>query len=66
MDCVDAYVQIADWDANKVRDKLRRDIDAHAAALRSEKLTEISTEYEVKRLELHSSLEGLIYFRKCR
>eukprot|EP00250_Pteridium_aquilinum_P020464 c24824_g1_i1 orf=337-2970(-) len=48
--CADSFVQIAGWDASKVRDKLRRDIDAHANALRTEKLADIATQSE-KHLE---------------
>ncbi|KAK6264395.1 hypothetical protein SCA6_019829 [Theobroma cacao] len=30
--CADAAIRQADWDASKVRDKLRRDIDAHTSS----------------------------------
>ncbi|MCO5586652.1 hypothetical protein L7F22_040594 [Adiantum nelumboides] len=48
--CADAFVPIAGWDAGKIREKLLRDIDAHATALRAEKLADIATQFE-KRLE---------------
>uniref|UniRef100_A0A0D6QUT6 Protein ROOT HAIR DEFECTIVE 3 homolog n=2 Tax=Araucaria cunninghamii TaxID=56994 RepID=A0A0D6QUT6_ARACU len=47
--CADATVSQATWDSSKTREKLRRDIDAHASSVRAEKLTEITTNFE-KRL----------------
>lgn len=43
----DASIQQAKWDPSKVRDKLRRDIDAHVSSVRAEKLSELSAQYEV-------------------
>jgi hypothetical protein len=43
----DASVRQAKWGASKVRDKLRRDIDSHALAVRNAKLLEITTNFEV-------------------
>jgi hypothetical protein len=42
----DASVRQAKWGASKVRDKLRRDIDSHALAVRNAKLLEITTNFE--------------------
>ncbi|XP_009341194.2 protein ROOT HAIR DEFECTIVE 3 homolog 2 isoform X2 [Pyrus x bretschneideri] len=53
--CADATIQQANWDASKVREKLRRDIDAHASSVRSAKLAELNSNYEKK---LSSSLSG--------
>ncbi|KAK6150198.1 hypothetical protein DH2020_017723 [Rehmannia glutinosa] len=44
--CLDAAIEQADWDASKVRDKLHRDIEAHASLIRSERLSEVIAEYE--------------------
>ncbi|KAM7483840.1 hypothetical protein LguiB_008423 [Lonicera macranthoides] len=46
--CADAVIKQANWDSAKVRDKLRRDIDAHVAEVRSVKLSEFTTLYEEK------------------
>ena len=43
-----AIIEQADWDTSKIRDKLRRDIDAHIAAIRADKLSELSSKLEVK------------------
>lgn len=43
----DAVIEQVNWDMSKVRDKLRRDIDAHIASIRAAKLSEIITLYEV-------------------
>lgn len=43
----DAAVRHANWDASKVRDKLRHDIDSHASSVRTAKLSEITTNFEV-------------------
>lgn len=43
----DATIQQANWDASKVREKLHRDIEAHASAVRSAMLSEVLAEYEV-------------------
>lgn len=44
---VDAIIDQAKWDSSRVRDKLRRDVDAHITEVRSAKLTEVTTLYEV-------------------
>ncbi|KAM7257902.1 hypothetical protein ACFE04_013643 [Oxalis oulophora] len=44
--CADVVVRQADWDATKVHDKLRRDIDAHISAVKSAKLSELVANYE--------------------
>ena len=43
----DAVVELANWDSSKVRDKLRRDIEAHVASVRAAKLAELTSSYEV-------------------
>ncbi|XP_028759325.1 protein ROOT HAIR DEFECTIVE 3 homolog 2-like isoform X1 [Neltuma alba] len=42
----DAAVQQANWDASKVREKLRRDVDAHAVSVQSEEISGIMTNSE--------------------
>ncbi|GFQ04473.1 protein root hair defective 3 homolog 2 [Phtheirospermum japonicum] len=59
--CSDAAIEQANWDAfSKIREKLHRDIEAHAYLVRSEKLSEVIAEYE-KRLSaaLIEPLEAL-------
>ncbi|ONI11430.1 hypothetical protein PRUPE_4G106400 [Prunus persica] len=53
--CADAAIQQADWDASRVREKLKRDIDAHASSVRSAKLSELNINYEK---QLSASLSG--------
>lgn len=43
----DAAIELANWDLSKVRDKLRRDIDAHIASVRAAKLSDLIAHYEV-------------------
>lgn len=43
----DATIEQANWDVCKVRDKLLRDIEAHASQVRSKKLSEVVEEFEV-------------------
>lgn len=43
----DAAIEQANWDPFKARDKLRRDIDAHVASVRTAKLSELNALYEV-------------------
>ncbi|XP_010654523.1 protein ROOT HAIR DEFECTIVE 3 isoform X1 [Vitis vinifera] len=54
-ECADAVIEQANWDTSKVRDKLRRDIDAHVAAVRATKLSELTALYEGK---LNEGLSG--------
>ncbi|XP_077212329.1 protein ROOT HAIR DEFECTIVE 3-like [Tasmannia lanceolata] len=42
----DAAIKQANWDSSKVREKLRRDIDAHVASVRAAKLSELNSLYE--------------------
>ncbi|KAL8107577.1 hypothetical protein AgCh_024115 [Apium graveolens] len=49
--CTDAIIKQADWDVSKLRDKLCRDIEAQAAFICNEKLSELIAKYE-KKLEL--------------
>ncbi|RXH98786.1 hypothetical protein DVH24_011111 [Malus domestica] len=59
--CADAAIQQANWDASKVREKLRRDIDAHASSVHSAKLTELNSNYEKKlSLSLSGPVEALL------
>ncbi|BFG28357.1 hypothetical protein CerSpe_146310 [Prunus speciosa] len=54
--CADAAIQQANWDASRViREKLRRDIDAHASSVYSAKLSELNVNYEK---QLSASLTG--------
>ncbi|CAN4089088.1 unnamed protein product [Withania somnifera] len=54
-ECTDAIIDQAKWDSSRVRDKLRRDVDAHIAEVRSAKLAEVTTLYETK---LNEALAG--------
>lgn len=47
IDFSDAIIKQANWDTAKVREKVQRDIDAHISAVRSSKLSELTTYYEV-------------------
>lgn len=49
----DAVIEQANWDTSKVRDKLRRDIDAHISSVRDAKLSELTTFYEVTASSVH-------------
>ncbi|KAK4481986.1 hypothetical protein RD792_012902 [Penstemon davidsonii] len=51
----DVDIDQANWDSSKVRDKLRRDIDAHITAVEAAKLSELTTMYEKK---LNEALSG--------
>ncbi|CAL8149064.1 unnamed protein product [Prunus armeniaca] len=54
--CADAAIQQANWDASRVvREKLQRDIDAHASSVYSAKLLELNVNYEK---QLSASLIG--------
>ncbi|AQK96226.1 Protein ROOT HAIR DEFECTIVE 3 [Zea mays] len=44
----DAAIQQVNWDTSKVRDKLRRDIEAHVASVRAAKLSELCAKYEAQ------------------
>ncbi|KAL8113720.1 protein ROOT HAIR DEFECTIVE 3-like isoform X3 [Apium graveolens] len=57
----DAIIKQANWQSTKVRDKLRRDIDAHVAAVRTSELSELTTTYEKKLCEaLSAPVEALL------
>lgn len=43
----DAAIKHANWDTSKVREKLRRDIEAHALSVCNMKLSEMIADYEV-------------------
>ncbi|WVZ75335.1 hypothetical protein U9M48_023401 [Paspalum notatum var. saurae] len=42
----DAAIQQVKWDPSKVKDKLKRDIEAHVASVRAAKLSELCAKYE--------------------
>ncbi|KAB2623665.1 protein ROOT HAIR DEFECTIVE 3 [Pyrus ussuriensis x Pyrus communis] len=46
--CSDAVITLANWDTSKVRDKLKRDIEAHIASVHAAKLCELTALYEGK------------------
>ncbi|KAL5731582.1 hypothetical protein ACHQM5_004294 [Ranunculus cassubicifolius] len=59
--CAEAAIQQANWDTTKVRDKLRRDIDAHAASIRGERLSELKANFEKRLTEaLSAPVESLL------
>ncbi|RDX65384.1 Protein ROOT HAIR DEFECTIVE 3-like 1, partial [Mucuna pruriens] len=59
--CADVVIEIANWDTSKVREKLRRDIDAHVAAVRASKISELVSSYEEKLKEaLFGPVETLL------
>ncbi|KAG1347728.1 putative protein ROOT HAIR DEFECTIVE 3 [Cocos nucifera] len=47
-ECADVAIRQANWDTFKVREKLHHDIEAHAASVRSVKLSELTTHYETQ------------------
>lgn len=55
--CADAAIRQAKWDASKVREKLRRDIDTEASSVRSVKLSAIIADHEKN---LTEALSGLV------
>ncbi|XP_020272655.1 protein ROOT HAIR DEFECTIVE 3-like [Asparagus officinalis] len=58
--CADVVIKHADWDASKVREKLQRDIEAHAVSVRSTKLSELSAACEKQLTEaLSEPVESL-------
>ncbi|KAG6415812.1 hypothetical protein SASPL_123231 [Salvia splendens] len=57
----DAQIGQTNWDSSKVREKLRRDIDAHVAAVRATKLSDLTTLFEKKLNEaLAAPVEALL------
>uniref|UniRef100_A0A1D1Z3X6 Protein ROOT HAIR DEFECTIVE 3 homolog n=1 Tax=Anthurium amnicola TaxID=1678845 RepID=A0A1D1Z3X6_9ARAE len=46
--CADAAIEQTKWEPSKVRDKFRRDIDAHVTSVCTAKLSELTTLYEGK------------------
>ncbi|XP_044348906.1 protein ROOT HAIR DEFECTIVE 3 isoform X1 [Triticum aestivum] len=44
----DATIQQVNWDPSKVKDKLKRDIEAHVVSVRATKLSELCATYEGK------------------
>ncbi|KAI4296630.1 hypothetical protein L6164_036575 [Bauhinia variegata] len=56
----DAAIRQANWDASRVREKLRRDINSHASSVRDTKLSEIRTKSEKHLAEaLNEPVESL-------
>ncbi|CAH9052320.1 unnamed protein product [Cuscuta europaea] len=53
--CKDAAIDQANWDSSKVKDKFKRDVDAHIVAVRAAKLDELTTLNEKK---LDEALSG--------
>ncbi|KAE8715218.1 Protein ROOT HAIR DEFECTIVE 3-like protein 2 [Hibiscus syriacus] len=51
----DAFVELANWDSSKYRDKLGRDIEAHVASVQTAKLSELISSYQEK---LNETLAG--------
>ncbi|XP_039019731.1 protein ROOT HAIR DEFECTIVE 3-like [Hibiscus syriacus] len=51
----DAFVELANWDSSKYRDKLDRDIEAHVASVQAAKLSELTSTYQAK---LNETLAG--------
>ncbi|KAH0904467.1 hypothetical protein HID58_043970 [Brassica napus] len=45
--CEEAVIEQANWDTCKTREKLQRDIEAHISSVRTAKLSELTTLYEV-------------------
>ncbi|KAI9079208.1 hypothetical protein K1719_038813 [Acacia pycnantha] len=59
--CADIVVEKANWDSSKVREKLRRDIDAHVTSVRAAKLSELTTSFQEKLKEaLAGPVEALL------
>ncbi|BBG98856.1 Root hair defective 3 GTP-binding protein [Prunus dulcis] len=59
--CADAVITQANWDTSKVRDKLKRDMEAHIASVRASKLAELTALYEAKLKEaLSGPVEALL------
>ncbi|XP_014499518.2 protein ROOT HAIR DEFECTIVE 3 homolog 1 [Vigna radiata var. radiata] len=59
--CADVVIEIADWDTSKVREKLRRDVDAHVSSVRASKISELVSSYEEKLKEaLSAPVETLL------
>ncbi|KAK7349247.1 hypothetical protein VNO77_06459 [Canavalia gladiata] len=59
--CADVVIEQTNWDTSKVREKLRRDIDAHVVAVRAAKISELTSSYEEKLKEaLSGPVEALL------
>lgn len=60
----EAVIEQANWDISKTREKLQRDIEAHISSVRTAKLSELTTLYEVNRIlkqnkDIHIDLDNL-------
>ncbi|KAK8469738.1 hypothetical protein PHAVU_005G159600 [Phaseolus vulgaris] len=51
----DVVIEVANWDASKVREKLRRDVDTHVSSVRATKMSELVSSYEEKLKEALSA-----------
>ncbi|XP_057455236.1 protein ROOT HAIR DEFECTIVE 3-like [Lotus japonicus] len=59
--CSDVVIEQANWDTFKVREKLKRDIDAHVESVRAARISELTSSYEAKLKEaLSGSVEALL------
>ncbi|KFK38735.1 hypothetical protein AALP_AA3G153600 [Arabis alpina] len=59
--CEGAVIEQANWDTSKTREKLQRDIEAHISAVRTAKLSELTTLYESKlNVALSGPVEALL------
>ncbi|PKA59740.1 Protein root hair defective 3 like 1 [Apostasia shenzhenica] len=47
-ECADAAIKQADWDASRVHEKLRRDAEGHAMAVRSTKLCDLIANFKMQ------------------
>lgn len=59
-ECAGAIIEQANWDTSKVREKLVRDIEAHISSVRTSKLSELTSLYEVTE-RLNESLGKLSF-----
>lgn len=64
----EAVIEQANWDTSKTREKLERDIEAHISSVRTAKLAELTTLYEVNRIlkQLKAIHIGLNYLASNR
>ncbi|WOH03989.1 hypothetical protein DCAR_0623394 [Daucus carota subsp. sativus] len=46
--CADAFIKHTNWDAARVKEKFRRDLDAHVTDVRTAKLSELKASFEKK------------------
>ncbi|XP_027334316.1 protein ROOT HAIR DEFECTIVE 3 isoform X2 [Abrus precatorius] len=64
--CADVVIEQTNWDTSKVREKLRRDIDAHVATVRATKISELTSSFEEKlKQALSGPVEALLDGANC-